>query len=729
MPANEYYDSSGAPGTSAAGASQVMRAEFDAIEVGFNKLPTLAGNGNKAVVVNAGGTAMTVTAAALALAVAFTTAGAGAMTLRTTGATDVTLPTTGTLVAATGALTAKSFSYIDASSNIASTAAPTNGQLLIGSTGAVPVIGSIAGTAAQITSTAGAGTITLSLPAAVTLPGTLTLGGTVSGGGNQINNVIIGAVTPLAGSFTTLSASGTTTAAAINASGDVTLSTTKSFTWTGGVNYLTCTTASGAVDLVAATTLRLGAAGFVATFTSGATSLTGTLSVTGNLSVTGSGSTVAITRAAGVAQHFQISDGTRTVRLAIAADDTNYVGTTSAHDFKILSGGSVAATFNNSTQSVTAGVAGTSAHTFSGIDRVLTLASGSVGANSLLRLKDSAANKYSVGYNGGNFIIYDDVNTAYILQASQNSLTFSGAGPHSFGGATSTTAQLLLQGGFTSAAANGYNFSIQSSISPPVNQSAYAFDVQPTLVRFGSGTMPEYASARFSAPAVGGGATTITNMTTVQIEGAPGNGSMNRALWVKAGRTVLGGAPGSDYTSAALTVQTASNENLFITSDAGGVRLLSGSDGLGAYKDMDIEASAVYINTANSNPITLGGTVTCNSTVTATAHIVSGTPATAGGFRGVYGVGAGGPTVTCRNSANSANMTLISSDTRNSVVDCVMVGLTSTNGVVLKARSGAGAPTTSDIGVSEWCLWRDTSGATTKLYYNNAGALQSVALA
>lgn len=40
-----------------------------------------------------------------------------------------------------------------------------------------------------------------------TLPA-LTLGGTISGAGNQINNVVIGASTPLAGSFTTLGASG-----------------------------------------------------------------------------------------------------------------------------------------------------------------------------------------------------------------------------------------------------------------------------------------------------------------------------------------------------------------------------------------------------------------------------------------------------------------------------------------------------------------------------------------
>lgn len=43
-----------------------------------------------------------------------------------------------------------------------------------------------------------------------------TLGGTVSGGGNQINNVIIGASSPLAGSFTTLSSSGTATLATVN---------------------------------------------------------------------------------------------------------------------------------------------------------------------------------------------------------------------------------------------------------------------------------------------------------------------------------------------------------------------------------------------------------------------------------------------------------------------------------------------------------------------------------
>jgi hypothetical protein len=57
--------------------------------------------------------------------------------------------------------------------------------------------------------------------------GAFTLGGTIAGGGNQINNVIIGTSTPLAGNFTTLSATGvatfsagTVSAPAITTTGD-----------------------------------------------------------------------------------------------------------------------------------------------------------------------------------------------------------------------------------------------------------------------------------------------------------------------------------------------------------------------------------------------------------------------------------------------------------------------------------------------------------------------------
>lgn len=47
---------------------------------------------------------------------------------------------------------------------------------------------------------------------------------------------------------------------------------------------------------------------------------------------------------------------------------------------------------------------------------------------------------------------------------------------------------------------------------------------------------------------------------------------------------------------------------------------------------------------------------------------------------------------------------------------------------VFKAKTKAGAPTTTDVPAGTWALIRDTSGSTTKIYYNNAGTLQVIAL-
>ncbi len=53
-----YYTASAVPSTRAAGSSALMRAEFALIEAGFAKLPTLSGNADKIVGVNAAGTAL-----------------------------------------------------------------------------------------------------------------------------------------------------------------------------------------------------------------------------------------------------------------------------------------------------------------------------------------------------------------------------------------------------------------------------------------------------------------------------------------------------------------------------------------------------------------------------------------------------------------------------------------------------------------------------------------------
>jgi hypothetical protein len=66
--------------------------------------------------------------------------------------------------------------------------------------------------------------------------GAFTLGGTVAGGGNQINNVIIGTSTPLAGNFTTVSATTSVTTPSVTNAGTLALSATSTNIITASTN-------------------------------------------------------------------------------------------------------------------------------------------------------------------------------------------------------------------------------------------------------------------------------------------------------------------------------------------------------------------------------------------------------------------------------------------------------------------------------------------------------------
>ena len=46
MTTNSYYNHSAYPAPNAPGSSAALRAELDSVTAGFNKLPTLAGNGH-----------------------------------------------------------------------------------------------------------------------------------------------------------------------------------------------------------------------------------------------------------------------------------------------------------------------------------------------------------------------------------------------------------------------------------------------------------------------------------------------------------------------------------------------------------------------------------------------------------------------------------------------------------------------------------------------------------
>jgi len=101
--ANSYYNHGTYPTVGAPGSSSALRSELDLITAGFNLLPTVSGNGNKALVVNAGGTAVTVTTGALALAGDFATTGAYNTTLVQGATTSLTLPlVSGTLATLAG---------------------------------------------------------------------------------------------------------------------------------------------------------------------------------------------------------------------------------------------------------------------------------------------------------------------------------------------------------------------------------------------------------------------------------------------------------------------------------------------------------------------------------------------------------------------------------------------------------------------------------------------------
>jgi hypothetical protein len=112
-------------------------------------------------------------------------------------------------------------------------------------------------------------------------------------------------------------------------------------------------------------------------------------------------------------------------------------------------------------------------------------------------------------------------------------------------------------------------------------------------------------------------------------------------------------------------------------------------------------------------------------TVLGTAVRIGANPAQGSGLGLSYQSG-----VRERNQANDGDVNIATATTVNSVTNVVLLGIGGSSvGTQFKARSGGAAPTSSDLASGEWSLWRDTGGGTTKLYYNNAGAIQSVALA
>lgn len=150
-----------------------------------------------------------------------------------------------------------------------------------------------------------------------TLPA-LTLGGTVSGGGQQLNNIIIGATTPLAGSFTT-----------VNASTSVTI---------GAGSAITSSGAGGAIGTAAFK--NTGTSGNAVPLLDGANTFSDSQTVTKNqnattgVSITNSDTTNTTSRSV-----FSATNGTVVAQMIALSGNGAFIGATSSDVLNLMAGG------------------------------------------------------------------------------------------------------------------------------------------------------------------------------------------------------------------------------------------------------------------------------------------------------------------------------------------------------------------------------------------------------
>lgn len=158
---NSYFNATGYPSFRQSGASSSMRAQLAAIAAGFDKLPTLAGNGGKMLAVNAGGTAVEAVSALDGIAIGGSTPAAGAFTtLSASGAATLagTLHVTGAATFGAGAEFAGALSGI---TTLGASGAVTLGSTLA-VTGAITATGGVTGNASTATALQTARTIGVS---------------------------------------------------------------------------------------------------------------------------------------------------------------------------------------------------------------------------------------------------------------------------------------------------------------------------------------------------------------------------------------------------------------------------------------------------------------------------------------------------------------------------------------------------------------------------------------
>jgi hypothetical protein len=359
------------------------------------------------------------------------------------GGTGLTAGTSGGVLAFTATGTLASSTALAASALVIGGGAGAAPSTTTTGTGVVTALGVNVGTAGAFVVNGGA----LGSPSSVGTMPAFTLGGTVSGGGNQINNVIIGTTTPLAGAFTSLTASSTATLNTLVSSGA---------TLTGGsINGMTVgatTASSGAFTSLTAST-TLGVTG-VSTLTAGA--------VVQGLTVGLGAGAVSTNTAVGVSALAANTTGNNSTAVGYQAGLNNTTGASNVGVgnyslFANTTGSNNTALGQSALQSNTT-ASNSVAIGHQALITSTTGASNTAVGHQALNLNTTASNNTAVGYQAG----YSNTTGA------SNAYVGPYAGYYNITGSNNTS---LGYGAFSSAGAGG-----SSSNNTAVGKEALAFN-------------------------------------------------------------------------------------------------------------------------------------------------------------------------------------------------------------------------------------------------------------